>query len=141
MDKNKSSIFHLCAEYGNERAFNFLVDKYFKKHEDLIFSKNNRDETVFHTACKHGNLDIIKKLHEKLTSSKFYTENFLFNKNRDGYTCFHLACIRGNIVICEYFLNDLKMITFLEILDNKWNTPMHLAAANSEFFFKTSSIS
>ena len=107
------------------------MDKYFEKHEDLVLGKNQRDETVFHVACKHGNLDVIKKSYEKSVSSKLYSGNILYNKNRDGYTCFHLACLNGFIVICEYFLRNLKMKMFLEIQDNKWNTPLHLATANS----------
>lgn len=58
------------------------------------------------------------------------TDQFFYHKNYQGQTCFHVACSYGFVNIVQYFLEDLKMLAFVDILDNNSNTSLHLASSN-----------
>lgn len=119
---------HLCAEHKNAAAFNLILKHSAKQAAYLLLSKNKQDETIFHVACKTGDLEIIKSLQAWLTASSGpSTHKFLFTKNVNGATCFHEACIAGHFTLCEYFLKDLKILEFIYHYDNDCNTPLHLA--------------
>lgn len=45
-----------------------------------------------------------------------------------GQTCFHVAVHKGYHNIVEYFLRDVKFVSFLEAIDNDANSALHLAA-------------
>jgi ankyrin repeat protein len=100
--------------------------------ESVLFAQNIREETVLHVACRHGNLEILKLVAMKMSisSNSLNADQFFYHKNYQGQTCFHLACSFGFVNIVLYFLEDLKMLAFVDILNNGSNTPLHLAASN-----------
>lgn len=69
----------------------------------------------------------------KIILKKLYETNYsiLLNaKNLAGQTCFHVASIKGYHNIVEYFLRDIKFVSFLEAVDNDSNSSLHFAAEN-----------
>ena len=106
----------------------YLFQKYYSN--DLVFCKNNAEDTILHCALRNGNLEMVKLILNQLCEYNTSTENILFSKNRMGQTCFHIGCIKGYYNICEYFLKEKKLINFVEYLDNNSNSPLHLATQN-----------
>jgi ankyrin repeat protein len=129
-DMNGNSIYHKCAEYNHYESLRFLLTRKGKNFLELIYLKNENDETVLHIAAEHENLEIIKLVLSKLYDGFMSTETFLTSKNKQGKTFFQIACSKGYHNIVEYFLKDLKMHFFLEHQDNEMNTPLHLASEN-----------
>lgn len=128
-DKDGNSVFHLCTEFDNIDTFKHLMQMGYATPE-LLYSKNNHDETLLHLACKIGNLEIIKLVLNQLNESNQPMDSYLFAKNRDGQTCFHVACVKGYLNIIEYFLKERKLKLFLEDHDNNLNSCLHLATEN-----------
>ena len=124
--ENANSIYHKCAEFNNVLAFKYSIRNFYATNPNLLVSKNILENTVIHTACSFGNLDIIKLAYESLRNSSSL-DKFLYAKNTYGQTFMHIACLKGFSNIVEYFLKELKMITLLEELDNDLNTPLHLS--------------
>ncbi|RNA08851.1 Transient receptor potential cation channel subfamily A member 1 [Brachionus plicatilis] len=128
-DKDGQSIYHLCSEYNNTDILRYLLQTDFIPQE-ILFAKDNFENTILHTSCRTGNLEAIKLIVNKLYDSNNSLETMLYAKNYLGHTCFHIACIKGYYNIVEYFLKEKKLIQFLEHVDNNFNTSLHLATEN-----------
>lgn len=128
-DKDGNSVLNFCLLFNNTECLKYLFQ--INLSMDVIFSKNNQDETILHNACKNGNLEIVRlvlnKLVEDTTNS---ADAFLYSKNKEDQTCFHIACSKGYLNIIEYLLNEKKLASFLEIQDINGNTGLHLATIN-----------
>jgi ankyrin repeat protein len=123
------SIFHICAMYNNAESLQFLINKYFAQKSELLFSKNNIDDSIFHISCRQGYLECIKIVMNKIfqSTASQSANSLLFSQNKDGHTCFHIACANGFTNIVQYFLKNKKQIAFLDYTDNCLNTSLHLA--------------
>ena len=132
-DLNGNTVYHVCAETNNFEAMRFLLTRKDVKYQQALYINNHNHDHVIHTACAHGNLEIIRLVLSKLNDDFLIsTETYLSQFNTQGYTCFHIACINGYFNIIEYFLKDLKMRFFLRQVDvGGRNTCLHLAAANN----------
>lgn len=128
-DKDGQSIFHLCCEYNNIETLRYFIQSDFISQE-ILFSKDNFENTILHTSCGTGNLESIKLIVNKYYDSNNFLEAMLYAKNYLGHTCFHIACIKGYYNIVEYFLKDRKLIQYLEHVDNNFNNSLHLATEN-----------
>ncbi|CAF0975888.1 unnamed protein product, partial [Brachionus calyciflorus] len=128
-DQNGQSIFHLCTEFNNIEALKFFLQLDLIPPE-IIYSKDNFENTILHTSCFYGNLEAIKLIVNKLYDSNNSLEQILYCKNNDGQTCFHIACSKGYFNIVEYFLKDKKMLQFLDFVDVNSNTSLHMATEN-----------
>lgn len=128
-DKDGLSIFHICTEFNNVDALKhlFQLDSI---SLDLIYSKDNSENTILHSSCRNGNLELVKLIMNKIYDSNNSIEQMVYAKNHDGLTCFQIACIKGYFNLVEYFLKDKKLTAFLEHLDNNSNTSLHLATEN-----------
>lgn len=124
-DIEGNSIYHIIAKFNNTESLKYFLGKHFDATREILFSKNNFDETVFHIACRFGHLEIIKMILNKLNNTNY--SSILNSKNLQGQTCIHIACAKGYHNIVEYFLRDRKFLSFLEHLDNESNTCLHLA--------------
>ena len=69
---------------------------------------------------------ILSKLYEYNSS----IENILLSKNKFGQTCLHIACEKGYFNICEYFLKEKKLSSFVDMLDSNSDSALHLATYN-----------
>lgn len=125
-DIDGNSIYHIMAKFNNSESLKYFLARHLETTKDVIFSKNNLDESVFHVACRFGHLEIIKMILNKLNNTNYTT--ILNSKNLQGQTCFHLACDKGYHNIVEYFLRDRRCFSFLEHLDNESNSCLHLAS-------------
>lgn len=123
-----NSIYHICAEYNNFEALRVFLTKKDQRFVEPLYIRNNKEDSVIHTASYHGNLEIIKIVVSKIFDGFSSLETYLTTKNLEGFTSFHIACVKGHFNIVEYFLRDLKIAYFLEQLDNDANTPLHLAS-------------
>ena len=132
-DLNGNTVYHVCAETNNFEAMRYLLTRKDIKYQQALCIKNLNQDHVVHTACAHGNLEIIRLVLTKINEDFLVsTKAYLSQVNSQGYTCFHIACIKGYFNIIEYFLKDLKMRFFLRQVDvNGKNTCLHLAAANN----------
>lgn len=81
---------------------------------------------MFHVACRNGHLDSVKIMLKKLYNTNYST--LLNAKNSSGQNCFHVAVFKGYHNIVEYFLRDVKFVSFLEAIDNDANSALHFAA-------------
>lgn len=128
-DKDGNTIFHIAVDSDNVESLKYLLQLDAARC-DLIYTKNNFDDTILHTCCRNGNLEILKLIVNNLFESNLPVEQLLYSKNRDGFTCFHLACMRGHFNLIEYFLKEKKLNAFLECFDNYSNTSLHMATEN-----------
>jgi ankyrin repeat protein len=126
-DMNGNSIFHICIDSDNPESLKYLTANY---QTDVIFNKNNADETVVHSSCRNGNLEMVKMVLNKIYESNEMIEPFLYSKNKSGQTCFHIACSKGYDNVVEHFLKERKLNAFVEHTDNNANTALHLATMN-----------
>ena len=130
-DNNNYSIYHLCVLHFDLESLNILLNKNDTKFYDPLFYKTRNNETPIHLACKIGQIESIKLIMNKLNDKSTQTiEPYLKTQNKDGRTCFHIACIYGQYNIMEYYLKDLKITYFIEMIDNDLNTCLLLAAQN-----------
>lgn len=128
-DKDGLSIFHLCTEFNNVDTLKHLFQLN-SISADLIYSRDNFENTILHSSCANGNLEIVKLILNKIYDGNNSLEQILYAKNRDGQTCFHIACVKGYFNLVEYFIKDKKFSPFLEHIDNNSNTGLHLATEN-----------
>ena len=129
-DADGNTIYHICGELNNFDSLRYMLTRKNDKYFQPLYIKNKNNDTVLHTACTYGNLEVVRLVLSKIYDGFSSTEAYLLFKNNDGYICFHLACIKGFFNIVEYFLQDLKMKLFLNILDNESNTCLHMASVN-----------
>ncbi len=128
-DLDGNSIYHVFALNNNFDSLRFcLTRKNSSRFLDPLYIRNNKDETLIHTASRYENLEIIKMALSKIYDGLMPTEVYLTLKNNEGDTFFHIACKKGFFNIVEYFLKDLKMKFLVNSLDNNMNTPLHLAS-------------
>ena len=88
-DANASTIYHICAEFNNIESLKFLFNKHYSN--ELMFCKNNAEDTIIHCALRNGNLEMVKLILNKLAEYNTSTEAILFSKNKLGQTCFHIG--------------------------------------------------
>ena len=128
-DIDGNSIYHIFALYNSFESLRFcLTRKNSQKFLNPLYIKNNKNETLIHTASRLENLEIIKIALSKLYDGLMSAEVFLTLKNNEGDNFFHIACKKGYFNIVEYFLKDLKMKYLVNIADINLNTPLHLAS-------------
>ena len=108
-DKDGNSIYHICTEFDNDISLKYLLNNY---NTDIVYSKNNFEDTILHLACRNGNLEMVKLILNNLYESNVPTESIIFGKNRDGQTCFHIACVKGHYNIIEYLLKGNNLMIY-----------------------------
>jgi ankyrin repeat protein len=92
----------VCAEMNHFESLRYLLTRKEKKYLEPVYVRNKDDNTVLHTACVHGHLEIVKLVMVRIYSGfGTSTESFLQAKNNDGSSCFHLACAKGHFNIVE----------------------------------------
>ena len=122
-------MYHTCAEFNNFEAMRYFLTRKEKKYLDPIYIRNKNENSVLHTACHFGHLEIVKLVIVRMFNGFSSTEAFLLAKNLEGgLSCFLVACSKGHFNIVEYFLKDLKMNFFLESVDDNFNNGLHLAS-------------
>jgi ankyrin repeat protein len=129
-DKDGNTVYHICAECDNAESLKYLLNSGVCFDKVSVLAKNAADETLMHSACRNGNLEMVKLVVNKLQEESVPIEAFLYGKNNAGQTCFHVACSKGFFNIVEYFLKDKHMNAFVEQSDNSTNTALHLATLN-----------
>ena len=65
-DLNGNTVYHVCAETNNFEAMRFLLTRKDIKYQQALYINNNYQDHVIHTACAHGNLEIIRLVLSKL---------------------------------------------------------------------------
>jgi ankyrin repeat protein len=102
LDSNGNTVYHVCAEMNHFESLRYLLTRKEKKYLEPIYVRNKDENTVLHTACLHGHLEIVKLVMVRIYSGfGTSTESFLQAKNNDGSSCFHLACAKGHFNIVE----------------------------------------
>ena len=84
-NKNLNNEFHLCAEFKNIVTFNYFIKFYPEDINKNLLLKNYRDETIFHIACRSGDIEIIKSAYDQLRIQKANKE-ILYHKNQRPYS-------------------------------------------------------
>lgn len=131
IDSGGNSIYHICTEYDNADSLKYLFQKTNPNNDISVYGiKNSFDDTILHSACRNGNLEMLKLIMNKMYESNAPIDEILFSKNKDGQTCFHVASEKGYFNIIEYLLKEKKLNQFLEQMDNNSNTSLHLATLN-----------
>lgn len=103
----------------NYNNYKFIINK--QKIFLLLFLgvyaiKNSYEDTMLHSACRKGNLEMVKLIVNKLYETNAPVEEIMFSKNKEGQTCFHIAAEKGYFNIIEYFLKGkyrIKIFLFL----------------------------
>ena len=109
-DCNGNTIYHICTENENFESLNYLIEKFNPNNELQVYKiKNNTEDTILHSSCRKGNLEITNLIMNKLHETNSVYDELLFSKNKDGQTCFHVAANKGYFNVVEYFL---KVIYF-----------------------------
>lgn len=58
-DKEGNTVYHLAVDNDNVESLRYLLMLEQSK-ADVIFARNNSDETILHAACRIGNLEVVK---------------------------------------------------------------------------------
>lgn len=58
-DKDGNTVYHVAAEAENVDSLRYLLLLEQSKDE-VIFSRNNFDESILHVGCRNGNLEVVK---------------------------------------------------------------------------------
>ena len=109
-------IFTLNLEPGRKLsdALKFISQcKLSERHRD--FSGN----TPLHTACVHGQLDVVKLLTQEIGCEPN-------NTNSKGLSCLHLAAQHGHLPLVRYLVEEVGSDMTLE--DAHGRSPTYLAA-------------
>lgn len=102
IDSSGNTVYHVCAELNNFESLRYMLTRKEKKYLEPVYLRNKNDNTVLHTACTHGHLEIVKLVMVRIYSGfGTSTEAFLLAKNIDGLSCFQLACVKGHFNIVE----------------------------------------
>ena len=121
-----STPFHLAACLGSEKIFNILCRKLTDDNVDLVnllkVCKDNKGNTILHSACLGGNENLVAKCIELGIS--------LDSENNEGAKPIHLTAQQGTVAIAVLLLNTDKLS--LSAIDKLQNTPLHYAARNSQ---------
>ena len=85
-----------------------------------MLCKDSRGRTPLHTACKHGQTEVVKIHMETATDT-----NLLEVTDSIGNTPLHLACEGGNNAVVKLLADNGARIT---AANNKGENPVHTAA-------------
>ena len=131
---------HTAAQYGQVSIIKYLLHNLFSTGESLklgfgsmladtltsIFqcklSKSHRDQsgnTPLHTACVHGQLDIVQLFTRDIDCDPNDT-------NSEGLSCLHLAAQHGHLPLVRYLIEEVGSDVTLE--DKHGRSPIYLAA-------------
>lgn len=58
-DKDGNTVYHVAAEAENVDSLRHLF-QLDESRDEVIFSRNNFDDSILHVACRNGNLEVIK---------------------------------------------------------------------------------
>ncbi|TFB02620.1 Ankyrin-3 [Trichoderma ghanense] len=146
----RTPLHHACL-IGNEAAVDLLLD-----HDAPIEAAGNDGITAVHCAVLNGNLDILKKLVEKVESGRQkHTRKSILHVDRNERGPIHWAAIKGDIALVNLFKDEINRIdrfgwacihlaviygktqllehvledptTIGDLADNRSRTPLHLA--------------
>jgi ankyrin repeat protein len=130
-DINGNSVYHICTEHDNAESLKYLLHVTNSQNDLNVYGiKNSFDDTILHSACRNGNLELVKLIMNKLNETNAPIEDILYSKNKDGQTCFHIAAEKGYFNIVEYFLKEKKLLQYIEHIDNNSNSSLHSATSN-----------
>lgn len=65
-DKDGNTVYHVAAEAENVDSLRYLFQLE-ESRDDVIFSRNNFDDSVLHVACRNGNLEMVKLIVNRYT--------------------------------------------------------------------------
>ena len=97
---------------AHTQAFMFQL-KLLDRHKDLV------GNTPLHTACVHGQLDIVQLLTHEISCDPN-------NTNSEGLSCLHLAAQHGHLPLVRYLIEEVGSDVTLE--DGHGRSPTYLAA-------------
>jgi len=113
-DCNGNTIYHVCTENENFESLNYLIEKFNPNNEFKVYNiKNSTEETILHSSCRKGNLEITNLIMNKLHETNTVFDELLFSKNKDGQTCFHVAANKGYFNVVEYFIKVFFSFLFI----------------------------
>ena len=100
-------------------SFHLSIIRYFVDHDPkLMLCKDSGGRTPLHTACQHGQTEIVKIYIETAT-------DILELTNTNGNTPLHLACEGGNVTVVQLLLDHGARIT---ATNSRGWAPVHTAA-------------
>ena len=92
----------------------------------LMLCKGSEGKTPLHTACKHGQTEVVKILIQNLTTLiEISDTNLLEGTDANGNTPLHLACVGGNVTIVQLLVDHGASIIGT---NSKGEAPIHTAA-------------
>ena len=113
-DCNGNTMYHVCTENENFESLNYLIEKFNPNNEFKVYNiKNSTEETILHSSCRKGNLEITNLIMNKLHETNTVFDELLFSKNKDGQTCFHVAANKGYFNVVEYFIKVFFSFLFI----------------------------
>ena len=134
---------HTAAQYGQVETLKYLLHRLFnhevsgltveltpgcKLSHTLTYAfqqklsdrhRNQSGNTPLHTACVHGQLDIMRLLTYEIGCDPN-------NTNREGLTCLHLAAQNGHLPLVMYLVEEVGSDATIE--DDHGRSPSYLAA-------------
>ena len=88
-----------------------------------MLCKNSEGKTSLHTACQHGQTEVVKVHIQNLRK---VTDTILLEiTDANGNSPLHLACVGGNIAVVQLLVDNGASIT---TVNSKGETPVHTAA-------------
>lgn len=58
-DKDGNTVYHVAAEADNVDSLRYLL-LHDESKDDVVFARNNLDDSILHVACRKGNLESVK---------------------------------------------------------------------------------
>ena len=134
---------HTAAQYGQVETLKYLLHKLFNHEVSSLtvkltpggklshtlaskfqqkLSDKCRDRsgnTALHTACVHGQLDIVQLLTCEIGCDPVHT-------NREGLSCLHLAAQYGHLPLVRYLMEEVG--SDVTLVDEHGRSPTYLAA-------------
>jgi len=109
---------------GSRRRNNHENHENNRSHPPSMDSDRSKDQMVALGACKEGNIEALKGLHENAE-----TTDLLNARNKGGQGCAHLAAMDGNVDVLQA-LDDMGRSNLFTIEDKENLTPVHYAVIN-----------
>ena len=92
----------------------------------LMLCKDIRERTPLHTACWHGQTDVVRILTQSLKLLQEATGvNLLEDTDSMGNTPLHLACVGGNVDVVQLMVDSGASIT---AANSRGEAPIHTAS-------------
>ena len=101
-----------------------MLEKIFKKNEQLFHIRDEKGKTPLHYAASKGYIDGVRFLLEKFQQEAF-------ERSKNGDFPIHAACKRGHTKVVKEFLQQQRLYP-TELLNKKSQNILHVAAENGK---------